>query len=80
VNPEHLFLTRIKVLFILLIILIGTSFSEEISKDFLGWSLVFSLGGESSGMTLFQDASAIDLDSEGNLYIVDRGKNSVLKF
>ena len=45
-----------------------------------GWELSGYLRGSDGGAMLFRDAIAIDLDSEGNGYVVDRGWHRLLKF
>ncbi|MFZ0391614.1 MAG: hypothetical protein WAN36_14230, partial [Calditrichia bacterium] len=44
------------------------------------WQEFLVLDGGHTPGGLFQDAVAIDLDSEGNLFAVDRGRHRIIKY
>ncbi len=46
----------------------------------MGWQLVRTVDGGDSPSGKFRDAVALDVDSEGNLFVVDRGRYRVVKF
>jgi hypothetical protein len=72
--------------FILLLIfqLIGFSIclnaqDELVNYDQLEWKILNILQGENTPSGSFKETIALDLDSEGNIFIVDRGKNRIVK-
>jgi hypothetical protein len=44
------------------------------------WRFIKAIDGKFSSSGVFQEAIAIDLDTEGNLYVLDRGRNRLLKY
>jgi DNA-binding beta-propeller fold protein YncE len=55
--------------------------NAEISQNELSnWKIVFEFDSENTPSGKFQDACALDLDSENNVFIVDRGRNRLIKF
>lgn len=44
------------------------------------WKFIKKIDGKFSSSGIFREAIAIDLDTEGNLYVLDRGRNRLLKY
>ena len=54
---------------------------ETLQKDIVyEWDLIRIVDGTQSPTGSFQEVIAIDLDNEGSLYILDRGRNRLLKY
>lgn len=54
---------------------------EPVPESFAeGWVLSGYLMGSEGEPMVFLDAIALDLDSEGNIYVIDRGRHRLLKF
>jgi tripartite motif-containing protein 71 len=54
---------------------------ETLQKDITyEWNLIRTVDGTHSPSGSFQEIIAIDLDNEGSLYILDRGRNRLLKY
>ena len=69
-----------------LFLLIGSLFSTAVYTQELpipeqidGWQLKSVMTGDITPSGVFRENVAMDLDSEGNLYIVDRGRNRLVK-
>lgn len=54
--------------------------AETFAETQSGWRKVRVFNGSDTPSGAFQDAVAIDLDSEGHLFIVDRGQNRLIKY
>lgn len=54
-------------------------FAQE-EEQVKGWKIRGILDGVKTPTGLYIDITAIDLDSEGNLFILDRGRNRLLKY
>lgn len=61
-------------------IFIQTGIAAEGKEKTSRWKFVARMSGEDAPSGKLQDACAIDLDSEGNVFIVDRSRNRLLKF
>ncbi len=56
-------------------------YGQEISSEAgVKWSVIHIIDAGETPTGLLQNVSAIDLDREGNLYIVDSGRNRLLKY
>ncbi len=57
-------------------------FTQEslVPEQIDGWQLNSVVTGDITPSGVFRENVAMDLDSEGNLYIVDRGRNRLVKF
>ncbi len=80
-----MFLNRFSLIPYLPVLLIAAFFSlfarHAVAADSTQqWIVVGTFDGADSPSGSFREAVAIDLDSEGNVYIVDRGLNRLLKF
>ena len=71
----------VSVFFILLFICTSQVFAQDVlpSEQIDGWQLNSIITGEITPSGAFQENAAMDIDSEGNLYIVDRGRNRLVK-
>jgi hypothetical protein len=58
---------------------VGFTQNFPVPEQIDGWQLNSVITGEITPSGAFQENVAMDLDSEGNLYIVDRGKNRLVK-
>ena len=71
---------------ILLVLIVTVTFpavticQEQSPNATLSWSVVQQLDGSRTPSGKFQDAVAVDLDSEGNIYIVDRARHRLVKY
>ncbi len=65
---------------LLLILLLNVSAQDSSGVNSRQWTLARVFNGEGSPNGIFLSVPAIDLDPEGNLYIVDSGRNRLLKY
>ncbi|RMG68236.1 MAG: hypothetical protein D6715_02760 [Calditrichaeota bacterium] len=56
------------------------SVNAQESKSKVQWNFLRAFRGETSATGLLRQAVALDLDSEGSVYVVDRALNRLLKF
>ncbi len=52
----------------------------QLPDDVSNWRLVRTIDGENTPSGSLQNAVALDLDSQGNIYIVDQGRHRLIKF
>ncbi len=68
---------------LVIIFVVGFSFAQKNTSSRqpeTSWELKLVFDGKDTPSGKFQDAVAIDVDSEGNLFIVDRARHRVVKF
>lgn len=77
-----LFLHTILGLFMAAFLAAGSSPSALLNPDTTekSWTISKVINGANSSSGPFQDAVAMDVDSEGNLFIVDRNRHRLIKF
>jgi hypothetical protein len=63
------------------LLIASNAFAQEtVSDSMISWEIIRVLDAQETPSGALQNISAIDLDTEGNLYILDSGRNRLLKY